>query len=235
MSDRFFCAELSTNSVLLSDAESHHAIHVLRLSKGDRITLFDGRGTVAHGDVQTVTRTGVTVAVDDRQFVDRDQSVRVVIAAPPPKGDRLKWMIEKLTELGVAEYIPLRTQRSVVNAKKLRADKLRSTVISASKQCGRAWLMDIAAPKTLSDIVQDDCRLYLAHPYESEDATAFPDDDSPPAASHVVLIGPEGGFTDDEVRLARTCEAQQILWPGAILRIETAAIMAAVALCQPLK
>ena len=143
----------------------------------------------------------------------------LTIAAAVPKGDRLKWMVEKLTELGVDRYVPLITQRSVVDPRPTKLEKLQATVISAAKQCRRDWLLEIAEPMRLGDMLQSAANaqsLYVA-------VQLLP-------VARVVLIGPEGGFTQEEVDAALAAGAQRLTWPGNVLRIETAAIMAAVML-----
>lgn len=231
MADRFFCPDLSKTTATISGPEAHHALHVLRLKVGDQIRLFDGAGTTVTGLVESAGRRDVAASVSQRSFTDPTTCGRVVVAAAPPKGDRLKWMIEKLTELGVDEYIPLRTCRAVVDAKKWKTDKLQATGIAAAKQCERDWLMKIAEPTPLTTIVSDrpaDHSLHIAHPY----SVGGPKQSAPTssAQSHLVLIGPEGGFTDDEVESAVAAGAVPLEWPGTILRVETAAIMAAVIL-----
>ncbi len=232
MADRFFTSDLSTATATLSGPEAHHALHVLRLKVGDDIRLFDGAGTTVTGVVESAGRRDVEVTIKTRSFAERRAEGRVIVAAAPPKGDRLKWMVEKLTELGVDEYIPLRTHRSVVDAAKWKPDKLQATIIAAAKQCARDWLMDIAEPIEFAALISDvqpGHSLHIAHPYavtsQQQSATLGS------AHSHMVLIGPEGGFTDDEVELAvSTAAAAPLEWPGTILRVETAAIMAAVML-----
>lgn len=229
MADRFYCVDLSGPTALLSDTEAHHALHVLRLASGDPIDLFDGCGTVARGVVESTTRRDVIVAVKERKFHERTTRTKVTIAASPPKGDRLKWMIEKLTELGVDRYIPLKTKRSVVDPGKSKLHKLQATIINAAKQCGRSWLLEIQEPIDLAALianVDSQQRLHIAHPYA---VNAAPSDVSE-LNSHLVLVGPEGGFTDDEVELAVGAGANQLNWPDTILRVETAAIVAAIVL-----
>lgn len=141
----------------------------------------------------------------------------------------MKWMIEKLTELGVERFVPLKTERSVVNPGMSKLDKLQLTIIGAAKQCRRHWLLEIGEPSNLPTLVSNissDQKLHIAHPYVPNKSGAV--DTS--AESHVVLIGPEGGFTDAEVQIAMDASASPITWPETILRIETAAIMAVVAL-----
>ena len=100
MSERFFCPDLSPASVTLADAEAHHAIPVLRMTAGQTLELFDGCGQSALAEVQKTDRRNVTATIINRRSTPRPNQAALTIAAAVPKGDRLKWMVEKLTELG---------------------------------------------------------------------------------------------------------------------------------------
>lgn len=222
MTDRFFCDDVTSEKPFLSGAEAHHAIHVLRLKPGHAIELLDGAGTVAKAVIEVVQRDRVTVRATATSFVEKRTQENLTIAAVPPKGDRLKWMVEKLTELGVDTYVPLQTERSVVDPRKSKLDKLAATVTSAMKQCGRRWRMEIAEPQSMKSLLQQ-CReskdtVLLAHPGNTVEATEAK------AGCRTLFIGPEGGFTESEVQLAADYSAHQIAWPNSILRIETAAV-----------
>jgi 16S rRNA (uracil1498-N3)-methyltransferase len=146
------------------------------------------------------------------------------IAAPFPKGDRGQFLIEKLTELGVLTYVPLRTERSVVHPGETKVEKLRRFVIEASKQCGRNVLMQVSP---LTDWTEYCCKeglpraRYLAHPGTSND----------PKLPRIELdqevalaVGPEGGFTDQEVKISQDRDWKTIDLGARMLRVETAAI-----------
>jgi 16S rRNA (uracil1498-N3)-methyltransferase len=152
--------------------------------------------------------------------------------ASPPKGDRLKWMVEKLTELGVDRFVPLQTQRTVVTPRETRLDRLQTTIIAACKQSGRTRLMAVDAGVGLAAglTAAADCRLILAHPSPSHVASAA---DELRGRDQILMVGPEGGFTDDEVQAALTAGAEPMHWPDTVLRTETAAVaFSAVVLSQ---
>ena len=230
MTARYYCSNLTDNKVTLSQAESHHAIHVMRVSEGDTIILFDGHGTTAEGQIRNITRRDVSVEVVSRQTHTRPTGELHILAAPP-KGDRLRWMIEKLTELGVTAFRPLTTARSVRQGANRSNEKLNAAVIEAAKQCGRNWLMAVGEPMTLDEAcsmaAESDHRILVAHPSG--------DSFSPSGSQQktTMLIGPEGGFSEDEINLLRQVGVVIVSWPGHILRTETAAItFAALALSE---
>lgn len=225
MPDTFFCEDLSGPAAVLEASEAHHALHVLRLKTGDALRLTDGRGTIAEAVVAKAKRSSVEVEISESAFHERRES-SVTVASAVPKGDRLKWMIEKLAELGVDRFVPLQTQRSVVDAKRCSPDKLRPTLIGAAKQSRQAWLMGIEEPTTVEAFAESfDGSLYVAHPGTAGEQVSS-------AAARAVIIGPEGGLTDAEVAQLQATGAHTLSWPGSILRIETAAIAFAVGLLK---
>lgn len=232
MTHRVYCERLESPTVDVEDAEAHHLLHVLRIRVGAEVELFDGCGQVASGQVIETTRRSVTVQIT-RRWTDDTQQSGLTVAVSPPKGDRLKWMIEKLTELGVDRLILLQTQRTVVTPGEDRVDKLKASVVAACKQSRRNRLLDIQPLTPLTEVLLDCVRenrgkLFLAHPAAEEPATASREN-RPPSEHQlrppgILLIGPEGGFTEDEVSLCIGNGAVQVAWPNTILRIETAAL-----------
>ena len=240
MPDLFYCPNLSASPVTLDGSEAHHAIHVLRLKPEAAIDLFDGQGRSVSGTVAAVNRRDVVVEFSQAvQHSERPHGLRV--AAAIPKGDRLKWMVEKLAEMGVCEYIPLLTERGVVKPGDNKLEKLTATVVAACKQSRNSWLMSIARPIPLTELLADiPGPLVIAHPPALMDAGLASDrtvtrQEGVPATSddlQTLLVGPEGGFTTAEVETAIQSGARPIGWPDSILRIETAAVVFAAQLMQ---
>lgn len=232
---RFFTpAGFASDSAELTGPEAHHLLHVLRLGVGHEVELFDGRGNQAVGRVETTTRQAVRLRVTFRSELVRKPTHAVILATAMPKGDRLGWLVEKATELGVERLIPLITQRSVVDAGAGKLDKLRRTVIEACKQCGRNELMSIDPPTNWVDVIAREFvapnrSILIAHPggepWSSQawlgSSAASPQRDA------LIAIGPEGGFTDDEVELGQRHGARFVNLGQHVLRIETAAVAAA--------
>lgn len=224
-----FCEDLSTDDGKLEDQEAHHLIHVLRLVPGSPLTVFDGLGTEATAVVSATSRRDISFRITSRHVHPRPLRQSLTVAASPAKADRLRWMVEKLTEIGVDRLILLHTERTVVTPGDARQEKLRASVVAACKQCRRPYLMEIHSLQPLSSVLQDfqksldSAQLFIAHPGEapvpSQPHGSFRHGDIS------VLIGPEGGFTDEEVAAAISAGAVPVSWPGTILRIETAAIV----------
>jgi 16S rRNA (uracil1498-N3)-methyltransferase len=231
--DRFYHPPpLALGPATLDGPEVHHLIHVFRAKPGLEVTLFDGGGAEFLARVEKVQRMAVQLTVLNREEIDRELPARVTLAVSLPKGDRQRWLIEKATELGAARILPLITERSVAQPTAEAIGRLERAVIEASKQCGRNRLMEIAAPTSWPQLATTSRdkplqpRL-IAHPGGASLAHR-----QTIAESCTIAIGPEGGFTDGEMRLAIDGGWQSVDLGRRVLRVETAAIalLAAVAL-----
>jgi len=235
---RFYCpnlpatppsgGDLSDNAppavARLDPDESHHARRVLRLDVGAVIELFDGKGRTARGAIEgwsggaAVKLSEVRVTPPLRPALD--------LAVAIPKGPRADEMVNQLSQLGVDRLIPLGTERSVVDPRPQKLEKFSRAAVESAKQCGRAWLMSVEAQ------VSFDAALAMPHDVKliaSPGAAAGDDRLARVRAAQrvLVLIGPEGGWTEGELLAAR--EAGCVAWSLGpnILRIETAAVAAA--------
>ncbi len=212
----------------LGGSEAHHLIHVMRAQPGGRVVLFDGSGAEFPATIERVGRSKVELTVTGREPIDRELPRDLVLGVALPKGDRQRWLVQKAVELGVRRLVPLRTERSVAQPAAGAMKRLRRAVIEASKQCGRNRLMEIAEPQTWRDYLtgraSPSYRL-LAHPQRRDQTggirlPAITGDD--PA---YLSVGPEGGFTDEEVSAALAAGWQAVDLGPRILRIETAAVL----------
>lgn len=230
MLDRFFVPELLQQpAITLTGTEAQHLSRVLRKQPGEDVTLFDGQGHEARARIDRLDRRTVTLTVSG-PAVDRPTAgVQVILATAVPKGDRSRWLVEKATELGAAAWIPLLTQRAVVDPRATRLDKLKQTVITACKQCGRNDLMQIHQPQQWTEFLEQDfgdAPLLVADPTGLPTSDLMQDDSLNSFQSVTVAIGPEGGFTNDELESARNRGARLIQLGESVLRIETAALAA---------
>jgi 16S rRNA (uracil1498-N3)-methyltransferase len=231
MAERFYVnCELSPGPVLIQGAEAHHLAVVCRLRPGDAVCLFNGDGHQYPARIEEINRREVALNVFSVESPSRELPFRLDMAAPLPRGDRAQFLLEKLTELGVTSFTPLRTARSVVHPRESKLDKLQRYVIEASKQCGRNVLLEVRPMiewPAFCVATELPARRILAHP-GGEDTPSLAD--NAPGCDTVAAVGPEGGFTEDEVALACAAGWRLLDLGPRILRIETAAIALAVLL-----
>jgi 16S rRNA (uracil1498-N3)-methyltransferase len=229
MSERFFSSEpILSEHVTLDGAEAHHLIHVMRAGAGASVILFDDSGAEFTAQIEKAGRSAVELRIIARHLVDRELRFELSVGVALPKGDRQKWLFEKLTELGVTTVIPLETQRGVAQPNAAALGRLCRYVIEAAKQCGRNRLMKIATPRTWSDwVLPAEAsnkapveRRLLAHPRGKPLSQV---DLSVPLSTQLA-IGPEGGFTETEIELAASNGWQLVDLGPRILRVETAAV-----------
>lgn len=227
MADRFFCPEPpSGGQIFLEGEEAKHLSRVRRLAAGDRVEIFDGKGFATRAEVVTVLRDRVQLRAEGEPLPDRTPTSFLTLATAVPKGERFDWLVEKLTELGVSRLQPVITERAVVDPRDAKLDRLRRVIVEASKQCGRNRLMELERPRnwgTFLESVSDPVRL-IAHP-----GGAGPDSWPiiVPGEAITLAIGPEGGFTDDEVGKAQIQGWIPVSLGTTLLRIETAGIVGA--------
>jgi 16S rRNA (uracil1498-N3)-methyltransferase len=228
MADRFYvdCA-LAPGRVELTGPEAHHLATVCRLRPGDAVCLFNGDGREYAAAVVEVGRRTVTVQINGVAAPQREIDHRVEVAAPLPKGDRAQFLVEKLTELGVTAFVPLQTARSVVHPRETKLDRLQRHVIEASKQCGRNVLLEVQPLTPWTAYLRRGdlpATRVVAHPWRGEGA-ARPVVRQ--AADVALAVGPEGGFTEEEIEAAESAGWQTLDLGPRILRVETAALVLA--------
>ena len=204
-------------AVTLSEDESRHAARVLRLKPGDRVALFDGRGREWTGEIASNSDRVTIRILEERRG---KTGLGLTIAAACPKGKRLEFMVQKLAELGVSRFVPVRFERSVVKMTPAKRERLERVASEASKQCGRADVLEIADEVGLSELTGE--TVFLASP-EGSDTLA-----SVATLPATVIIGPEGGLSPAEEEILS--KAVRVSLAPTILRIETAAIAAAAVL-----
>ena len=225
MSERFYVnLPLTLGPFLLDGVEAHHLASVCRLRPGNEVCLFNGDGREYPARITAVTRHEITLEILAIEEPQRELPFSLEVAAPLPKGDRSQFLIEKLTELGVTQFVPLQCDRSNLHPRDGKRDKLERYVIEASKQCGRNRLMKI---DELADWAaycargnQDEMRV-LAHPDRAAKLGVLA------KTPTRIAVGPEGGFTDEEVEIAIENGWQTVSLGPRILRVETAAIVLA--------
>lgn len=231
MTARYYAPQLSdAETCRLEGSEFHHLAHVMRAGVGDQIVVFDGQGHAAEAQIVELSKSHASLLIS-RRVREEETQPAVIVATAVPKADRFRWLVEKATELGVSRLIPLETARSVAEPGAGKLDKMRAAVIEACKQSGRNWLMAIdplTEWQAFLSSVAGMGRLLVADPGGTVQASLC---ETQPSEQHLVLVvGPEGGFTDLELVQAVDAGGRCISLGPHILRTETAAIALA-ALC----
>lgn len=210
-------APLVAGELVIDGDEAHHGRTVLRLVDGDALRLADGAGRAGMAVVTRVERHRLVVRVTQVEPLEDDPSALLTLAVAPPKGDRFSDLVRGLTELGVGTILPLACERG----ERIPAlDRATRVAAEALKQCRRARL------PTLGPVVEISTLAAQAGPRIVCDRTGAC---AQPGAliPTVLIIGPEGGFTDQELRALRDGGVVAARLAGPILRIETAAVAAA--------
>lgn len=242
MIPRFFCPPpLHAQRVVgLPEAAAHHALRVLRLRAGDPVVLFDGKGGEYAGRLVEAGRA-VRVELGAWRDIERESPLRITLAQALPAGDKMDWIVQKAVELGAVRVVPLAAARSVVRLVGERAarrvEHWRQVAVSACEQCGRnrlpevlpvldlrSWLAGLAGLAEKQGET-DGLRLLL-----SPGGAALRLGEVSPRGGVALLIGPEGGLTDDESAAAAACGFRAVSLGPRILRTETAGLAALAAL-----
>jgi 16S rRNA (uracil1498-N3)-methyltransferase len=231
MASRYFLSgNIAKNGIgRLDEDQAHHATQVMRMAIGDLVHLFDSNGNEYIARIQQIEKKSLTFVVLETKSADDLSHPMICVAACLPKGDRQKFMIEKLVELGVDQFIPLRANRSVAVASVNVISRHRKGVIEATKQCGRKRLMELSSEQSLSELIEATSEeatwlRLLANP---SGESSLSDIEMATQPRVVVAIGPEGGFDNLENEMLVRANWKRVRVGNSILRIETAAIAAA--------
>jgi len=232
---RFHVPSLSIGEIPLDQAQAHHAREVLRLADGTSIEVFDNGGSVACGTLVFSGQNEVSIRVDRIDSSEQTDAIRITVASAIPKGDRADWMVEKLSEMGVWSFIPLRTERSVVKPQGTnKYERWARIATESAKQSRRQGVMRIEELIALTPLIErwkqiDDAPvLYLSTAPEAQPIlTAM--NDAMRARELLLLVGPEGGWSGAELESLEASGATEVKLTRTVLRVETAAIAGALA------
>ncbi len=225
---RFFVdTDLSVGQQLtLPEDVSHHALRVLRLPAGTPLVLFNGRGGEYPAHLAGVGKRA-TAQVEAFDAIERESPLAVTLVQAWVGSDKLDWIVEKAVELGVARVVLMPTTRSVVRLDAQRCAKrlahLRQLAVSACAQCGRNRVPTVAAAVNMAQALEElEGERFVMRP----DATSVLGSSSLAARAAAVMVGPEGGFDDAEVRLAEQLGCRSVRLGPRVLRTETAGLAA---------
>lgn len=225
--DYFYSTQIRGTSFSIDEEESAHLVHVMRKKEGDEIRIVDGRGTAYDARIDAISKkvaSGTILRSFPRHHEpSRSVTLAVGVLKNPSKFD---FLVEKVTELGVSEIIPLSTERTIPTHAK--TDRWQKLALAAMKQSGRSLLPRIGEMQPLAEMLalpeRPDLKL-IAHERSTSEASATVDFQG--VASAVILVGPEGGFSDAELEQAIAAGYRSWYFGERRLRTETAAVVAA--------
>jgi 16S rRNA (uracil1498-N3)-methyltransferase len=228
---RFYCPFALAEGALveLPEALARH-LQVLRMVPGDALDLFDGKGGVYRATLASLDKKRAAASIGRFDPVDVELPFGVTLVQGLPEGSKMDWIVEKAVELGAQAVQPLAAQRSVVRLAGERADKRRAhweaVVVAASEQCGRNRLAQVAPVEPFERWVAapSSARRILLSPRGTESLAAWAAGAG--AQDVVLMIGPEGGFSDQEEELAVARGALALSMGPRVLRTETAGLAA---------
>ncbi|MEL6820796.1 MAG: RsmE family RNA methyltransferase [Calditrichota bacterium] len=223
--DSFYCPELTvtTQTITLPDSEMKHAIQVKRLRTGDTVQLVNGMGISAHAVITEISRRECLLQIESVHESSPPLAHALTIAISTIRPNRMDYTVEKLCEVGVKEIQFLHMKNTSIHT--FKKSHLQKIAVSAMKQSKQAWLTTLHEPVLLNNwltSLSNDSTKLIAHTDSSEENSINIE-----SSSIDLLIGPEGGFSDEEYRFAIEHRFQPITLGDTILRAETAAVVGA--------
>ncbi len=222
----FYAPDIEGEVYQLPEQEAKHAVKVLRLKAGDEVRLIDGKGGFYKARVEEASPKHCSLIIEDRIEEYGKRPFRIHMAVAPTKNNnRYEWFLEKATEMGLDKVTPLLTARG--EKAKVRKDRLEKVLVAAMKQSVKAYLPELAEPMTLDAFLRQDLagQKFIAHCGQQPERGKLMEHYEP-GQDVVILIGPEGDFTPEELHQAGEKGYQSITLGNAILRTETAAVAA---------
>lgn len=222
----------------LQGTEAHHLVKVRRVKSGEELRLFDGTGKTYLARIDNILKNEITGTILKQEKTPQVK-VKLKIFQSVPKGERCDWLIEKLSELGVNCFVPMITERSAVKqVQPAKIDRWRRLSIAATKQCSRPDIMEVQGPVDFRQAVESvknpaaksgsakKCVSLI--PWESEQTCSIKDALSQKFTECIIFIGPEGGFTAREIKLAVDAGIIPVTLGPRILRTETAGLLSVI-------
>lgn len=221
---RFFSENICGNHIELDQEESRHLTKVLRLKEGQKAEVFDGKGNLYLCTVSVPNPKKASLEIESSSF--KQEKFYVNLAVAPPKNlARWEWLMEKATEFGVDRIIPFVSSNS--ERKVLKLERQRKILISAAKQSLKQSIPDLMPLGSFDDLLKMDFEdKFIAHCYENDSSKTHLKDACKAKRESLILIGPEGDFSEKEVELAIRSGFRAVSLGNSRLRTETAALAA---------
>lgn len=220
----------SGNRHTIDGDAANHITRVLRLERGDPLTLFDGHGGEHAARIDEFRKGAVIVAVGERSAPDRESRLSLTLAQGVSRGERMDWVVQKATELGVTRIVPVLTERTVVKLDAKQSERKlqhwQGIAVAACEQSGRTRIPDVAPPVDLHDFLRQSNEARAVRILLSPAGTKRVNDLLTPDGGLMVLIGPEGGLAESEQRAALDAGFLAMRLGPRVLRTETAAVAA---------
>jgi 16S rRNA (uracil1498-N3)-methyltransferase len=227
----FFTEQLSvdTSNIILEEETSKHIVQVLRMNAGEKLLLTDGKGLLSEAVIAGVHKKHCTVNIIKSTFTPTPEQRHTIAISIIKNASRFEWFLEKATELGIYEIIPLLCERT--ERQKIRQDRFINICKSAMLQSMQTRIPLLTAPTNFDDVVtsSDHQQKLIAHCAEDDKRSLAVVIDQT-VTSHIILIGPEGDFTTKEIEKAKSSQFVPVSLGNTRLRTETAGIYAAVVL-----
>jgi 16S rRNA (uracil1498-N3)-methyltransferase len=219
---------------VLSEETSRHCIQVLRMKEGEQLQLTDGKGNLFTATIINPNKKSCEVKVQTTSFELRTMSTVSVAISLLKNPSRLEWFMEKATEIGVGEIIPLICDHT--EKQNFRYDRMQNILVSAMLQSQQTWLPRLHQPKKFIDFISEgfDGLKLVAHCIEEEKYSPGALMNEHKDQNKLILIGPEGDFSNAEIRAALEKKFMPVSLGTTRLRTETAGIVAATLLCNTL-
>jgi len=223
--------DATSRSIVLDEDTSRHVVQVLRMKEGENLNLTDGKGNLITAEITSAHKKHCETRIEDTRY-NAQGPRRISIGISLLKNtNRFEWFLEKATEIGVSEIIPLICERT--EKQKFRHDRMKGTCINAMLQSQQGWLPTLHEPMKFDHLaIQqfDKSQKFIAHCDRSSDKKQL--STFQPLNHSMILIGPEGDFTKDEIELALKNGFIPVGLGETRLRTETAGVVAATLLCH---
>ncbi len=233
MSVPFFYKEYlvaSTTDVVLDETSSKHIVQVLRMQNGEQLQLTNGKGDLLIAEIADNNRKKCALKIIQKSKIANPKSTITIAISPVKNNTRFEWFLEKATEIGVSEIIPLICSRTEKTAFKF--ERMKSILVSAMLQSQQTWLPVLHEPTKFNELITSSAhqQKFIAHCIDDAKRN-LADLNNESLYSKIILIGPEGDFTPAEIELALQNHFSAVALGETRLRTETAGIVAATLLC----
>lgn len=230
-------SQIQNDFITLSDKEAHHIINVLRKKSGEIITIIDGLGHIYKCEITNTQNNILKAQIISTLEENNESNTELTLAIAIPKKGKFELIIEKCTELGVKKFIPLLSERTQVKAKSINHNRCKKIAISAMKQSLRSFLPEVEQPIHLNKLMQrNNFDLKIIAHEKIDDNTIHKTLSNAKTARKVILaIGPEGGFSEEEILVFKQSGYTLVSLGKRRLRTETAAIIASAIILDTLE